>query len=129
MSFEVRPANVFTPKANYALGVVTDSPSRWLHTAGIVPVRPDGTVPDTIGEQAETIWATIAALLGEAQMTIANIVSLVTYVVAGERDRLGEVMAARDAALDGHRAASTLVTVHALVRPEWKVEISVVAAR
>ena len=34
-----------------------------------------------------------------------------------------------DAALDGHRAASTLVTVPALARPEWKMEISVIAAR
>jgi len=38
------------------------------------------------------------------------------------------VMAARDAALDGHRAASTLVTVPALARPEWRMEVAVVAA-
>ena len=38
-------------------------------------------------------------------------------------------LAARDAALGGHRAASTLVTVPALARPEWKMEIAVVAAR
>ena len=36
--------------------------------------------------------------------------------------------AARDAAFAGHVAASTLVTVPALVRPEWKVEVAVVAA-
>ena len=30
--------------------------------------------------------------------------------------------------LDGHLAASTLVTVSALARPEWKIEIAVVAA-
>ena len=41
---------------------------------------------------------------------------------------LGEVMAARDRFLDGHLAASTLVTVPALARPEWKMEIAVVAA-
>jgi hypothetical protein len=38
-------------------------------------------------------------------------------------------MAARDTALAGHVAASTLVTVPALARPEWQVEISLVAAR
>jgi hypothetical protein len=37
-------------------------------------------------------------------------------------------MAARDQALGGHRAASTLVTVPALARPEWRKEIAVVAA-
>jgi 2-iminobutanoate/2-iminopropanoate deaminase len=59
-------------------------------------------------------------------MTPADIVSVTTYVVAGED--LSVVMAARDAALAGHRAASTLVTVPALARPEWRMEIAVVAA-
>ena len=36
-------------------------------------------------------------------------------------------MAARDAAFGGHVAASTLVTVPALARPEWLVEVAVVA--
>jgi enamine deaminase RidA (YjgF/YER057c/UK114 family) len=31
--------------------------------------------------------------------------------------------------MGGHRAASTLVTVPALVRPEWKLEIAIVAER
>ena len=38
-------------------------------------------------------------------------------------------MDARDFAMAGHRAASTLVTVPALARPEWLMEISVLAAR
>jgi enamine deaminase RidA (YjgF/YER057c/UK114 family) len=42
---------------------------------------------------------------------------------------LPDVMAARDRALNGHRAASTLITVPALARAAWKMEISVVAAR
>jgi enamine deaminase RidA (YjgF/YER057c/UK114 family) len=58
---------------------------------------------------------------------MGDIVSVTTYVVAG-RD-LATVMAARDRALDGHRAASTLVYVPALARPEWQMEVAVVAAR
>jgi enamine deaminase RidA (YjgF/YER057c/UK114 family) len=38
-------------------------------------------------------------------------------------------MAARDRVLDGHRAASTLVTVPALARPEWRMEIAIIASR
>jgi 2-iminobutanoate/2-iminopropanoate deaminase len=41
---------------------------------------------------------------------------------------LAAVMAARDAALDGRRVASTLVTVPALAQPAWLVEIALVAA-
>jgi enamine deaminase RidA (YjgF/YER057c/UK114 family) len=98
-----------------------------LHTAGVVPIRPDGTVPDGVGEQAEVVWTNILAILGEAGMTANDVVAVTTYVVAGEE--LSAVMTARDRALDRHRVASTLVTVPALVRPEWLVEIAVVAAR
>ena len=48
-------------------------------------------------------------MLRDAEMSPADIVSVTTYVVVGED--LAPVMAARDAALGGHRAASTLVTV------------------
>ena len=72
------------------------------------------------------MWTNIAAMLREADMRAEHIVSVTTYVVAGED--LTAVMAARDQALDGHRAASTLVTVPALARPEWRMEVAVVAA-
>ena len=80
-----------------------------------------------IGEQAAVVWATIAELLAAAGMAPTDVVSVTTYAVAGEP--LADVMAARDAALGGHRAASTLIPVPALARPEWRVEIAVVAAR
>lgn len=59
-------------------------------------------------------------------MEVKDIVSVTTYVVHGED--LAAVMAARDRALSGHLAASTLVTVPALARPEWRVEIALIAA-
>ena len=72
------------------------------------------------------MWSNIAAMLSEAEMSPADIVSVTTYVVVGEE--LAPVMRARDEFLDGRRAASTLVTVPALARPEWRVEIAIVAA-
>ncbi|MFM7746162.1 MAG: RidA family protein, partial [Actinomycetota bacterium] len=91
----------------------------------------DGTTPDAIGAQAELVWRNIAGILAEANMELCDIASVTTYVVATPRlaDDLREVMAARDAALQGHLAASTLVTVPALARPEWKMEIAVIAAK
>ena len=67
------------------------------------------------------------AILTEADMLVSNVVSVTTYVVADHLTSLGVVMAARDRALGDHRAASTLVTVPALARPEWQMEIAVVA--
>ena len=123
---EIRPADIAAPAANYAHAVLTESPSRWLHTSGVVPVAPDGTTPDDLADQATLVWSNIAAMLRGADMTAAHIVSVTTYVVVGEP--LAPVMAARDVALGGHRAASTLVTVPALARPEWRMEIAVIAA-
>jgi enamine deaminase RidA (YjgF/YER057c/UK114 family) len=123
---EIRPPDIAPPAANYAHAVLTEGASRWLHTSGVVPSRPDGSVPDDIGEQAELVWHNIGAMLSQAGMRSADVVSVTTYVVVGEA--LAPVMAARDEFMGGRRAASTLVTVPALARPEWKVEIAVVAA-
>ena len=72
------------------------------------------------------MWENIAAILAEAGMSMTDIVSMTTYVVAGQD--LAPVMAARDDAMGEHVAASTLVTVPALARPAWLVEVAVVAA-
>ena len=110
--------------------MLVERPSRWLYTSGVVPTRPDGSVPDTIDAQAATVWANISAMLAEAAMGSGDIVSATTYVVAehGSPANLRTVMAERDRFLAGHRAASTLVVVSALAQPAWKLEIAVVAA-
>ena len=123
---EIRPVDIAAPAANYAHAVLTESAARWLHTSGVVPVAADGSTPDGIGDQATLVWANVAAMLRDARMGPGDIVSVTTYVVVGED--LAAVMAARDTALGRHRAASTLVTVPALARPEWLMEVAVVAA-
>ncbi len=126
MHRQIEPTTIAAPAANYAHAVVTEGASRWLHTSGVVPTRPDGSTPDSVGEQAEVVWCNIAAMLTEAGMVPADVVSVTTYAVVGEV--LDDVMAARDRFLGDHRAASTLVTVPALARPQWRVEIAIVAA-
>jgi enamine deaminase RidA (YjgF/YER057c/UK114 family) len=120
------PAGLGAPAAAYAHAVLTEGALRWIHTSGVVPTRADGSVPDDLAAQAATVWTNIAAILAAGSMSVTDIVSVTTYVVAGED--LAVVMAARDTALDGHLTASTLLTVPALARPEWRMEIAVVAA-
>lgn len=119
--------HIAPPAARYAHGVLSETSGRMLHTAGIVGITPDGTVPSGIGDQADVIWSSIFSLLVEADMTPQDIASITTYVVASHLGDLVAVMAARDRYLAGHLAASTLVTVPALARPEWLMEITVVA--
>lgn len=126
MNREIRPAGLAPPAAAYAHAVLSVGAQRVVHTSGVVPVDADGAVPEDLADQARVVWANLTTILAAAGMAVADIVSVTTYVVAGED--LAVVMAARDEALDGHLAASTLVTVPALAQPVWKVEIAVVAA-
>ena len=128
MNHQVAPAGVAPPAANYALAILSESPARLLHTAGIIGVTTDGTVPASIGDQADVIWSSLLSILAEADMVPSDIVSITTYVVASSLGDLGVVMGARDRYLAGHLVASTLVTVPALARPQWLMEVTLVAA-
>lgn len=128
---EIIPPGMAPPAARYAHATVSAETSRTLRTSGVVPVAPDGSVPTGIGEQARTVWTNLGLILAAAGMSVSDVASIVTYVVAGpdlESD-LTAVMAVRDEVMGDHRAASTLVTVPALARPEWRMEISLVACR
>ena len=127
MNSVISPESIAPPAARYAHAIQSVDARALLHTAGQVAIRPDGTVPDTLGEQAEVVWTNLLAILAEAGMVASDVVSITTYVVAGQD--LAPVMAARDRALDGQLVASTLVTVPALARPEWRMEVSLIAAR
>jgi 2-iminobutanoate/2-iminopropanoate deaminase len=126
MNTPVMPSSIAPPAAAYSHAVLSVGVTRWLHTAGVVPFQPDGSVPDGLAEQIEAVWANIAAMLVEADMLVTDIVSITTYVVQGQD--LAAVIAGRDRAMGGHRPASTMLVVPELIRPEWKVEVAVVAA-
>lgn len=128
---ELAPSGMAPPVAAYAHGMHLRAGSDLVVTSGVVPTKKDGSVPTLLGEQASVVWQNIAMILAEAEMTVTDIISVTTYLVntVDIATRLAIVMEARDSAMAGHRAASTLVTVPALARPEWQLEISVLAAR
>jgi len=121
----VNPTGIASPAANYEHAVLAEGASRILHTSGIVPVKPDGTVPENISDQAEVIWQNLREILKEASMQITDITLVTTYVVPDQD--LSKVMAARDETFGLHQAASTLLVVSQLAQKSWKMEIAVVA--
>jgi enamine deaminase RidA (YjgF/YER057c/UK114 family) len=122
----VNPPTLAPPAANYSHAVLTHPGNRLLHISGQVAMRLDGTVPDGLEEQVRTVWSGIGEILASVAMTYRDVVSITTYAVAGED--LAVLMRVRDEVLAGHKPASTLITVPALARPAWKVEIAVIAA-
>lgn len=128
---EIQPEHMAPPAANYAHAVKVEGADSFVFTSGVVPTMPDGTVPPSIEGQARVVWANLIEILKSSGMGVSNIASITTYVVVGERlkEDLASVMAVRDEVLGEHRAASTLVTVPALARAEWLMEISLIAAK
>lgn len=128
---EIQPEHMAPPAAKYAHAVKVDKSETMVFTSGVVPTMPDGTVPPSLEGQTRVVWANLIEILRAAQMGVQNIVSITTYVVNTDNlsANLAVVMAVRDEVMGDHRAASTLVTVPALARVEWQIEISLVAAK
>ena len=78
-------------------------------------------MPDDPAEQTRNIFATFAAVLGQAGGTLADIVRLRTYVI--DAAYCEPVLKAQGEAFGDIRPAATIVVVAGLLRPEMKVEI------
>jgi 2-iminobutanoate/2-iminopropanoate deaminase len=95
--------------------------------SGQVALTVDGSIPATIEEQTELVWNRIKTILADAGMSIRDIVKITSYLVSA--DDYAGFASVRARHLDGHRPASTAMIVSALVRPEFLVEVDVVAAK
>lgn len=123
----INPDTVVKPFSNYAQGVSAPANARWLYVAGQVGARPDGTIEKGFEAQAARCWSNILAILAADGMGPADIVKNTVYITnAGD---VAKSRVARDAAMQGHACASTLVVISALALPELVVEIEVVAAK
>lgn len=121
------PADVHPPLGLYSHTVTVPAGSELLYLSGQLGVRPDGSTPEGIAEQAEQVFSNIVALLAAHGLRPSDIVKLTTFMVAGQDG--DAVRAARIRHLGAHRPASTAVFVASLVEPQWLVEVDAVAAR
>lgn len=123
----INPKAIAGPFATYAHGVEVESNARLLFGAGQTGQRSDGSIPEGIEDQARIVWSNMSVILGEAGMTIADIVQL-NMLLVDRADRDG-AMAVRDDELGAHRPASTLMYISGLANPAWRIEIDFIAAR
>lgn len=121
------PPSIAAPMGTYSHGIEVPPNTRLLYVAGQVAVRKDGSVPGTIEEQTVVAWESVVAILAAAGMKVPDIVKVNQYLT--DPAHFPGYAAARTRFLGDHRPASTLVTVSALVKPEFLVEVEVVAAK
>ena len=127
MPQRINPASIRAPFARYSHGMVVPigDGRRMLVTSGQLGVGKDDRVPDGIEAQCVLVFEALAAILGEAGMSFADVVRFNAFVT----DRayfpiLGEV---RSRYVAGDAFASTLVVVSGFTRPEFKVEVELTA--
>jgi len=121
------PPELAAPLARYVHAVALDTPGRMLFASGQLAVARDGSVPDGIDAQCDLIFANLDAILRAGGLGRGDVVRVNAFVI--DRDDLKPYMAARDRWFAGHEPpASTLMMVAGFTRPEFRVEIEIVAA-
>ena len=83
-------------------------------------------VPATVEEQTQLCFRNIGAVLKEADLGFADVVRINAFVTG--REHLKGYMAARDQFISEPPPASTLMIVSGFARPEFLVEVEVLAA-
>ena len=123
----LNPDAIHPPFANYAHGIEVDPGARMVFCSGQLGIGRDAVIPEDVEAQTRLCFRAIAAVLGEASMSLADLVRLNAYVVSAQY--LGGYMKVRDEFVSNPSPASTLMIVQGFARPEFKVEIEAVAAR
>lgn len=101
--------------------------ARWLYTSGTPGLDQDGNLPGDIRGQAGLAWRNIVCMQESSSKTIADIVK-VTHYLTQESD-IAEYVKIRSNYLGDARPASILMIIPALVKPDFLVEIEVIAAQ
>jgi enamine deaminase RidA (YjgF/YER057c/UK114 family) len=127
MNRPLLPETIRPPFANYSHGMEVKAGARLVFASGQLGITPDEVIPETVEAQAELCFKAIAEILGEAGMTLGDIVRINAYVT--DRVHMRGYMSMRDKKVGNPPPASTLMIVSGFTRPEFLVEIEVVAAK
>jgi enamine deaminase RidA (YjgF/YER057c/UK114 family) len=122
----ITPAGIRPPFARYSYGVEIPPGHRVLVCSGQLGIAPDDRVPATIEEQSHLCFRNIEAVLKEAGFSLADVVRINAFVTS--RDYLKGYMSVRDLYISDPPPASTLMIVSGFSRPEFLVEVEVIAA-
>lgn len=122
------PDSVREPFARYAHGVEIPAGWRIVRSSGQLGIASDDTIPDDAYQQALICFDNIREVLNAAGMAAGDVAHISGFVT--DRAHMAGYMKARDEFMAGvvRPPASTLVIVSGFTRPEFKVEVEVMAA-
>ncbi len=108
----------------YSQAVLCEHGKRVLYISGQIPVRPDGTTPESFTDQAEQVWANVEAQLIEAGMGLGNIIKHTTFL-ADRRYRAQNSEVRRH--IFGKLEPALTVIITGIFDEAWLLEIEAVA--
>jgi enamine deaminase RidA (YjgF/YER057c/UK114 family) len=125
----LQPATVAAPFRNrYSHGKIVPDGAEWLITAGQTGSDADGNIGNGIEEQADFAMRNLFEIVREAGMSSDDVIKMTIYF----RDpaHLSVIVAARNRYFgEDFAPASTAIGVSALARPEFLIEVELIAAR
>jgi len=127
MAIRLHDIGVARQISPYSDAVEAPANARWIFTSGTPGLALNGVLPQDITSQAELAWTHVITMLERADMTVHDLVKVTHYLV-----RAADIPAyvrIRSRFLGDARPASMLLTVSALARPEFLVEIEAYAAK
>jgi enamine deaminase RidA (YjgF/YER057c/UK114 family) len=127
MTIKLHDIGVARQISAYSDATEVPANARWLFTSGTPGLSSNGVVPPDIVGQAELAWAHVIRMLEGADMTVHDLIKVTHYLL-----RAADIPAyarVRARFLGTARPASMLLTVPALVRPEFLVEVEAYAAK
>jgi enamine deaminase RidA (YjgF/YER057c/UK114 family) len=127
MNKAINPKTVAPPLGAYSHAIEVPANARYLHIAGQVGMRPDGTLAEGAEAQCDQIWRNIVAILEAGGMSVRDLVRINSFLTRPEDIPVARTVRAKY--LDGHEPASTLLVVARLAGPELLMEIEAVAAK
>jgi 2-iminobutanoate/2-iminopropanoate deaminase len=120
------PQDIASTRGGYSHAVEVVQNCRYLFISGQVPVRPDGTVPDTFPAQCHVVWDNLFRILATAGYEPNQIVKITTFLSsrsygddngAIRRERLGDL------------SPALTVVITGIYDSSWLLEIEAIAAR
>ena len=126
MHTPLSPTAIHPPFSAYSSGVDVPAGQKLVFCSGQLGITRDGTIPADAAGQAALCFDNISAILAEAGLGLEHVVRINAYVSG--REHLRPYMDVRNARFGAPLPASTLMVVSGFARPEFFVEVEVIAA-
>jgi enamine deaminase RidA (YjgF/YER057c/UK114 family) len=120
------PGSIHPPFSSYSNGVEVPAGQKLVFCSGQLGIGKDGAIPPAAEQQTAVCLDNIAAILAASGLGLEHVVRINAFVTG--REHLQGYMDERNRRFAAPLPASTLVVVAGLARPEFVVEIEVVAA-